>query len=384
MAFPAGREGMLEDAERLLWRFADETGAEVHRRRAEIKRCVTRHGYYEMTTEELEFAARVAWRNSARCIGRRLWSSLVVRDMRHLDSAQDIFEACVEHLAMATNRGKVRPVTTVFAPRKPGRPGVRIWNHQLIRYAGYRRPDGSVIGDPHSLELTAQAQRLGWKGRGGMFDVLPLIIQVPGREPELFELPEDAVLEVPLSHPDYPWFSGLGLKWYAVPAVSDMMLEAGGLQYPAAPFNGWYLSTEIGSRNLGSEGRYNLLPEMARKMRLDMHSRYSLWRDRALVELNVAVLYSYAKHGVVVVDHHTASKDFLRFAAQEERAGRVPRTDWSWVVPPMSSAGCPVFHGDLEPDIGGPSYSHQAKPWAAAQPGRADLHLAAPLRQIAQ
>ena len=29
-----------------------------------------------------------------------------------------------------------------------------MWNAQLIRYAGYRQPDGSVIGDPANADFT--------------------------------------------------------------------------------------------------------------------------------------------------------------------------------------------------------------------------------------
>lgn len=56
------------------------------------------------------------------------------------------------------------------------------------------------------------------------------------------------------------WFAELGLRWYALPAVSNMLLEIGGLEFPAAPFNGWYMSSEIGTRNLCDSHRYNLLP----------------------------------------------------------------------------------------------------------------------------
>lgn len=55
------------------------------------------------------------------------------------------------------------------------------------------------------------------------------------------------------------WFAELGLRWYALPAVSGMLLEIGGLEFPAAPFNGWYLSSEIGMRNLCDTNRYNML-----------------------------------------------------------------------------------------------------------------------------
>jgi nitric-oxide synthase len=59
-----------------------------------------------------------------------------------------------------------------------------------------------------------------------------------------------------------------------------MYLEAGGIRYPAAPFNGWYMCTEIGSRDLGDEGRYNQLPEIAARMGLSIGSPRTLWKDR--------------------------------------------------------------------------------------------------------
>lgn len=59
--------------------------------------------------------------------------------------------------------------------------------------------------------------------------------------------------------PRLQWFAELGLRWYALPAVSNMLLEIGGLEFPAAPFSGWYMSTEIGTRNLCDPHRYNIL-----------------------------------------------------------------------------------------------------------------------------
>ena len=56
----------------------------------------------------------------------------------------------------------------------------------------------------------------------------------------------------------YDWFAGLGLRWYALPAVSNVMMDMGGMEFPAAPFSGWYMGTEIG-RDLGDVNRYNLL-----------------------------------------------------------------------------------------------------------------------------
>jgi nitric oxide synthase oxygenase domain/subunit len=44
-------------------------------------------------------------------------------------------------------------------------------------------------------------------------------------------VPQDAALEVPLSHPDLDWFAELRLRWHAVPAISNMPLSIGGITY---------------------------------------------------------------------------------------------------------------------------------------------------------
>lgn len=127
----------------------------------------------------------------------------------------------------------------------------------------------------------------------------------------------------------YEWFRELGLKWYALPAVANMLLEVGGLEFPACPFNGWYMGTEIGVRDFCDTQRYNilevtrvtqlrqlehgaggsgmpphpsqnyltliswLLQEVGRRMGLETHTLASLWKDRAVTEINVAVLHSF-------------------------------------------------------------------------------------------
>jgi nitric-oxide synthase, bacterial len=144
-------------------------------------------GRYWQTNEELTYGAKVAWRNSVNCIGRISWKTLTVRDLRHLTTAEDIFAAIVEHIKVSTNQGKIRPTISIFAPQKPGEEGIRIWNPLLIRYAGYRQPDGRVIGDPDQIEFTKICQSMGWKGSGTTFDILPLIIKTPKQPPKLFD-----------------------------------------------------------------------------------------------------------------------------------------------------------------------------------------------------
>jgi nitric-oxide synthase len=300
-------------------------------------------GTYVHTPQELAFGAKVAWRNANRCIGRLYWRSLRVRDRRHASTPAEVAAECVAHLREATNRGNIRPLITVFAPDGRWRRGPRIHNEQLIRYAGYPRPDG-VVGDPRNVGITELAHELGWRGAGTAFDVLPLVVGDGAGGQQAFPLPADAVLEVQITHPELGWFADLGLRWHAVPAISNLCLEIGGVCYPAAPFNGWYMGTEIGARNFADTDRYDLLPVVADRLGLDVSTDRSLWRDRALIELNIAVLHSFDKAGATITDHHTESRRFLTHLDREEGNGRQVPADWSWIVPPMSGSATPVFH----------------------------------------
>jgi len=338
---------LLDNAQRFITLFHTENRAgPPDRRLSRVRREIDATGTYWHTPAELAFGARVAWRNSSRCIGRLYWRSLRVRDRRDIRRAPDIAAESVAHLREATNDGRIRPVITVFAPDAPGRPGPRILSPQLVRYAGYATADGGVIGDPVNTDITRLARELGWSAgwTGGWFDILPLIIQEAGGAPTLHDLPADAVLEVRISHPEFGWFADLGLRWYAVPVISDMYLDIGGIRYPAAPFNGWYMCTEVGSRDLGDAGRYNALPVIARHMGLSTASDRNLWKDRAMTELNLAVLHSFTAADVTIADHHTESARFLRHLEREERQGRACPADWTWIVPPAASSATPVFH----------------------------------------
>jgi len=352
---------------------AEQVLADERSRLAAVQHEISETGTYHHTLDELTFGARVAWRNTTRCVGRLYWRSMEVRDLRHLTTAEAVFAALVEHLQLATNGGAIRSMISVFAAQEPGQDGIRIWNPQLIRYAGYRQPDGSVVGDPLHVELTAFARELGWQSpAASAFDLLPVIIQMPGERPQLFELPREAVLEVPLSHPTYPWFAELGLKWHALPVISNMRLEIGGVSYPAAPFNGWYMGTEIGARNFGDADRYNVLPAVAAQLGLNTRSERSLWKDRALVEVNIAVLHSFQQQGVKVLDHHTATRQFMLFEQQEHQARRPVYADWSWIVPPMAGSATPVFHRSYDNVTLTPNFFPLAAPWPA-QAGSASV-----------
>ena len=321
------------------------------------------------TGEDLTWLGRLAWRNHSRCIARLLWKSLEVIDARSASTTDDVFETCVQHLRMGTNGGNIRSLLTVFAPADPLGKGIRIWNPQLIRYAGYRHADGSILGDPAQCDFTQRVKALGWQPprQRSDFDLLPLVISMPGGKPVLYELPQDAVLEVPISHPDLPWFRELNLKWHALPVISEMAMVAGDLRFTAAPFSGHYMGTEIASRNFGDESRYNLLPVVADRMGLIRSRRSQLWKDRALVELNTAVLHSFQEAGVTMVDHHTASQQFMQHLRNEEGRGRAVPGDWSWLVPPMSGSACPVFHRYYDDSRPEPAFVMQTPAWESGK-----------------
>ena len=155
---------------------------------------------------------------------------------------------------------------TIGPPPRPDGREYRILSPQLIGYPGYRQPDGRVVDDPAHLEITETKTRMGWHGAGTAFDIPPAADLHPDEPRHRFDVPADLVLEVDITHPDYDWFGDLGLKWHAVPAVSNMDLDIGGVIYPCAPFSGWYVSTEVGARNFSDENRYDMLPDIAARL----------------------------------------------------------------------------------------------------------------------
>ncbi|KYN45005.1 Nitric oxide synthase, salivary gland [Trachymyrmex septentrionalis] len=338
--------------------------SDAHRARLEsVQREVISIGTYQLTETELVFGAKLAWRNAARCIGRIQWSKLQVFDCRYVTTTSGMFEALCNHIKYSTNKGNIRSAITIFPQRTDGKHDYRVWNNQLINYAGYKNSDGTILGDPANVEFTEVCMKLGWKGARTRFDILPLVLSANGHDPDYFDIPSDLVLEVPLSHPIHDWFEKLSLKWFAVPAVSGMVFDCGGLVFTAAPFNGWYMSTEIGSRDLCDAQRYNMLETIATNMGLDTRTSTSLWKDKAMIEANVAVLHSFQMKNVTIVDHHTASESFMKHYENEMRLRNGCPADWLWIVPPISGSATPVFHQEMALYHLKPSYDAQDPAW---------------------
>lgn len=114
----------------------------------------SKRGYYELEFNELEFACRTAWRNAARCIGRINWSKIRLFDGRHCTTTKEIFDVICDHLRYATNGGNIRSAITIFRQRLMNKPDVRIWNSQIINYAGYEISETETIGDKSQIAFT--------------------------------------------------------------------------------------------------------------------------------------------------------------------------------------------------------------------------------------
>jgi nitric-oxide synthase len=319
----------------------------MQHRLSEVKQALRRNNYYHHTAEELAFGARVAWRNHARCIGRLYWQSLEVADCRGITEPAAIAAHMTQHLHDAYNGGRIRSHISIFKPVMDHELPATIENNQILQYAAWMNHDGIVTGDRQNLEATRIAETMGWQPDTprGRFDRLPLMIRDAEDRRSIYPVPDYVWHEVAITHPNYPALDSLQLKWYAVPVVSNMILTIGGIEYPCAPFNGFYMCTEIASRDFADKKRYDMLPEVAGALGINIDERTNpLWKDTVLTELNHAVLHSFEKAGVTMIDHHRASDQFMQFYRREQTCGRHIAADWRWVVPPQSAAATDVFH----------------------------------------
>lgn len=75
--------------------------------------------------------------------------------MRHLNTNKEMFDSLVDHLYKARKCSVSEAFVTIFRAQTPGtEDGPRVWNRQLLRYAGFKVDDDQVIGDPMEVPFT--------------------------------------------------------------------------------------------------------------------------------------------------------------------------------------------------------------------------------------
>merc|ERR1719431_1452025 len=141
-------EAKLEQAQEFLDDYYADSGNHdkpkqtKEERLTEVLEELKEKGTYWQTKDELSWGAKTAWRNAARCSGRIVWRTLKLFDCRDVTTAEDMFKAMIRHFDYSYNKGNIRPALTLFRERREGEIDLRVWNYQMLGYAGYRQKDG--------------------------------------------------------------------------------------------------------------------------------------------------------------------------------------------------------------------------------------------------
>jgi nitric oxide synthase oxygenase domain/subunit/flavodoxin len=284
-----------------------------------------------------------------------------------------------EHLKLATGGTNLLSVMTVFRPRHPNElVGLRFWNSQFVRYAGYEGEGegGGVLGDPANAEFTKHLIDKGlWRppAQRSAFDVLPLVVQLPEQqEPFVYELPREFVHQAPITHPRFPAFQELGLRWPTVPAITNFEMVLGGVYYTCLPFNGWFMELEV-VRNLIE--RYKISEKVAAI--IGAPTTEKLWQGRVLQETAVAVLHSFEAAKFTMVDQYTAQASFLTHCQRERSAGRECPAQWQWIGGLVGPGLNPLWHLEMRDfKIAGPEYRYCCDLWSTQDTGGGEVHAA--------
>eukprot|EP01035_Chromulina_nebulosa_P027793 gene27793-36595_t len=317
----------------------------------EIESSIHSVGTYELTLDDLQYGARVAWRNAQKCANRSKWKELSVIDLRNVCTNQEAFRGILDLLEKSLTSMATITSMAVFRQRLPGETqGPRIWNSMLLRFAGYEgmgsEVTGGILGDPVDANFTKMLiDRFGWipPSPRTAYDPLPLLLQIKEKEaPELFQIPSSYIPYVHIRHSNYPQLDILGLKWFPVPVVSGLEFHVGGLFFTAVPFVGWFADYEV-VRNLTDSSRYNVLPALANALRLDTSPANECWKEEASIVLNKAILASYMSAGFSMVSHHAMLSEFLHWYEMEKKTRGYCPGNWKWIIPPIGASLCDAY-----------------------------------------
>lgn len=291
---------------------------------------------YDLTYDELQYGAKLSWRNAPKCANRAHWQELIVKDYRNVQTNNECNEALLEFLDESISSGATKTLMAVFPHRKPHqKQGPRAWNSNLYRFAGYRTKDG-ILGDPRDVEFTQLLiERHGWvpPSTRSKWDPLPLLIQFDETQPpQLFPLPSQYVPIIHLEHPDHLGFNVLGLRWFAIAVVAGRELSIGGLVFTMAPFVGYFMDMDV-VRDLTDPSRYDVCLEVAEAVKIDTSSANPIWKDEAFMVVNQSVVSSFANSGFACISHHVMAAEFYKFYKNEMATRGYCPGNWKWLTP---------------------------------------------------
>lgn len=325
------RDQRKEHAERFLVALGDD--GNLTRRVARAWQEIDDTGTCTYSLGERRAGAQEAWRTSPDCPGSHLWRELTVLDYADTrPSLTTTFRNCLNHLRWSTHGGRIRPAITLLPPDRPGKPGPRIWSDQVLRFAD----------DPDQAARVAELRALGWEAPVDRFTVMPLVAQIPGAAPELFTIPDEDVLLVPITHPRHSWLGHLHLVWPYAPVITRMRLRLGGVDYPCA-FSGWYMPHEP----LEDLVRWDVLPILAN--RLDLPSHDALRLDKAAMVLYEAIWESYQDAGVTLDRPARADEKLARHLAHRRHNGETVHGDLTKLLPSTFTTSSTVRRMRLAP-----------------------------------
>ena len=279
-----------------------------------------RTGTYTHTSEELTVGARLAWRHNTRCIGKLYWRGLTVRDFARHHRRRGSPRAASITASSSSTRAASSRRSRSSRPTRPGERAAQVRNGQLMSYAGHRQADGTVIGDRDTVAMTELAKAHGWAPASGG----------PVRHPAARHggpaTATSASHEIPrrarprgrdrAPHDRRAWPSS-ACAGGAFRRSATMTLSIGGINYPCAPFTGWYLAPE-------TRPATSRIPTATTCCRRSPRRSGSTLRPALAVEgqghdrAHGRVLHSFDKAGMRMDDHHTA--------ARSSTSGRSPRS----------------------------------------------------------
>lgn len=322
------QEKIVAEAEEFLMHASKElmlSDEQLNERLLEMKLLVGANDSYSHTQDEIQVGARIACRNSM-CPYNGLLSQLDVWNKGNLVTYEAMSGAIIDHLATVAaesgkDRTRKRSILVLFGPREVfDMTGTRFWTPSFTEYAGYSQDDGKILGDPRNVELTAHLIKHGlWKAPEvkSAFDMLPVVLKIPGQRPYVVPVPDGMRKEVRIEHPTCAAIAELNIRWPAFTIASSLRLCIGGVTYPCCAFNRIFFRSEVIK---GICSRDGLVKQWADSMGIPQSDR--LREKRALLEMEEAILHSFAGQDAVILSDDTKEDLRLQHERNEIKAGR--------------------------------------------------------------